>query len=69
MSTQRKHRRLDEVEDAQPAFQSEHTFVPELSDRSLAKRAWPDGPPNGPSWDELDPSEFDAEISRALNQQ
>jgi len=68
MSTQRQHRRLDKVEDLQPQSDLETIHAPGLSDRALAKIAWPDGPPNGDSWDVLEPHELDTQINRALEQ-
>lgn len=67
MSTRQKHRRLDKVEEARSAYKSEHTFASSLSDRELARIAWPDGPSDGGSWDELGPDALDTEIDRALN--
>ena len=68
MSTRRQHQRLDKLEEMRSDSQPDHTFASELSDRALAKIGWPEGPPNGDSWDELAPDVLNAQINRALNQ-
>lgn len=45
-------------------------YVPtNLSDRELAARAWPEGPPDGfgEEWSELDPNTCDAAIDAQLH--